>query len=85
MGPSIRDPYPGPVEVTPRPPPPSTIRLSPDNNDRRPRPSAAAAAGLSFLPGIIVQGHEWYFIAVTRAAADGHTQRWEKVLIGSMQ
>ncbi|KAH0425476.1 hypothetical protein CcaCcLH18_10935 [Colletotrichum camelliae] len=28
--------------------------------------SPAAAAGLSFLPGIIVQGHEWWFIAVGR-------------------
>ncbi|KAK2023726.1 hypothetical protein LX32DRAFT_600204 [Colletotrichum zoysiae] len=65
--------------------PSSSAGLGTDNNDRRPRPSAAAAAGLSFLPGIIVQGHEWYFIAVTRAAADGHTQRWEKVLIGSTQ
>ncbi|KAL0929964.1 uncharacterized protein CTRU02_215173 [Colletotrichum truncatum] len=49
------------------------------------RPSPAAATGLAFLPGVIVQGHEWYFIAITRAAADGYTRRWEKVLIGSTQ
>ncbi|KAK2052530.1 hypothetical protein LY76DRAFT_598530 [Colletotrichum caudatum] len=48
------------------------------------KPSAAAASGLVFLPGIIVQGHEWYFVAVTRAA-DGRTQRWEKTLIGTTE
>lgn len=47
-----------------------------------PRASPAAAAGLSFLPGIIVQGHEWWFMAVTRKP-DGATEFWSKTLIGS--
>ncbi|OHE98078.1 hypothetical protein CORC01_06592 [Colletotrichum orchidophilum] len=44
--------------------------------------SSAAAAGLVFLPGIIVQGHEWWFIAVTRKP-DGKTELWTKTPIGS--
>ncbi|KAF4807643.1 hypothetical protein CGCSCA5_v013183 [Colletotrichum siamense] len=51
---------------------------------RRPRPSPAAAAGLTLLPGIIVQGHEWYFVAATRAA-NGKTNLWHKMPIGSTQ
>ncbi|KAK1958671.1 hypothetical protein LY78DRAFT_685942 [Colletotrichum sublineola] len=44
--------------------------------------SPAAAAGLAFLPGIIVQGHEWWFVAVTRKP-DRTTEFWSKTLIGS--
>ncbi|KAH9225232.1 hypothetical protein K456DRAFT_1755518 [Colletotrichum gloeosporioides 23] len=51
---------------------------------RRPRPSPAAAAGLTLLPGIIVQGHEWYFVAATRAA-NGKTNLWHKIPVGSTQ
>ncbi|GKT97256.1 hypothetical protein Ct61P_15106 [Colletotrichum tofieldiae] len=49
-----------------------------------PKPSASAAARLVFLPGVTVQGNKWYLIAVTRAA-DGHTKRWEKTVIGSTE
>ncbi|KAH0422363.1 hypothetical protein CcaCcLH18_12854 [Colletotrichum camelliae] len=51
---------------------------------RRPRPSPAAATGLALLPGIIVQGHEWYFVAATRVA-DGKTNLWHKIPFGSTQ
>ncbi|KAL0929597.1 uncharacterized protein CTRU02_215496 [Colletotrichum truncatum] len=48
----------------------------------RPGYTPAAAAGLTFLPGIIVQGHEWWFVAVVRKP-DGATEFWSKKLIGS--
>ncbi|KAL3303748.1 hypothetical protein RB213_001121 [Colletotrichum asianum] len=54
------------------------------DDTRRPRPSPAAAAGLTLLPGIIVQGHEWYFVAATRAA-NGKTNLWHKIPFGSTQ
>ncbi|KAF4885553.1 hypothetical protein CGCF415_v015357 [Colletotrichum fructicola] len=50
----------------------------------RPTTSAAALSGLVFLPGIIVQGHNWHFVAVTRSA-DGRTRYWENTLIGTTQ
>ncbi|KAK1992090.1 hypothetical protein LX36DRAFT_715594 [Colletotrichum falcatum] len=50
----------------------------------RDKSSAAAASGLVFLPGVIVQGHDWYFLAITRAA-DERTQRWERTLMGTTQ
>ncbi|KAJ3955234.1 hypothetical protein N0V92_008250, partial [Colletotrichum tropicale] len=49
-----------------------------------PKKSAAALSGLVFVPGIIVQGHDWHFIAVTRSA-DGRTQYWDKTQIGTTQ
>ncbi|KAF4892660.1 hypothetical protein CGCVW01_v014211 [Colletotrichum viniferum] len=49
-----------------------------------PKTSAAALSGLVFLPGIIVQGHDWHFVAVTRSA-DGRTQYWDKTQIGTTQ
>ncbi|KAK6221467.1 hypothetical protein QIS74_04760 [Colletotrichum tabaci] len=53
-------------------------------NIKEPRPSAAAASGLVFLPGIVVQGHDWYFVAMTRSAA-GKTRLYSRVLCGSTQ
>ncbi|KAK1975708.1 hypothetical protein LZ30DRAFT_605024 [Colletotrichum cereale] len=44
--------------------------------------SPASARGLVFLPGIIIQGHEWWFVAVARKP-DGATELWNKTLIGS--
>jgi hypothetical protein len=37
---------------------------------------------MPFLPLLIVQGHEWYFLAATRDI-DGQTRIWSKVAIGS--
>ncbi|KAK1948920.1 hypothetical protein LY78DRAFT_594901 [Colletotrichum sublineola] len=48
------------------------------------RPSTAAEAGLAFLPGLVVLGHDWYFIAITRDK-DGLTRQWSKVLIGTTE
>ncbi|KAK0371739.1 hypothetical protein CLIM01_10893 [Colletotrichum limetticola] len=53
-------------------------------NVNDPKPSAAAAAGLVFLPGIVVQGHDWYFVAMTRSAA-GKSRLYSRVLCGSTQ
>ncbi|KAI1593419.1 hypothetical protein PtrCC142_011319 [Pyrenophora tritici-repentis] len=39
--------------------------------------------GLPFLPVIVTQGHEWYFLAATRSKRE--TVLWEKVLLGSTQ
>ena len=55
--------------------------------------------GLPFFPVIVIQGHEWYFLAVTRnksetvclslpiSSAVSHNAQvlWEKVLLGSTQ
>ncbi|KZL82761.1 hypothetical protein CI238_13189, partial [Colletotrichum incanum] len=60
---------------------------SPDvdsGNANDPKLSAAAAAGLVFLPGIVVQGHDWYFVAMTRSAA-GKSQLYSRILCGSTQ
>ncbi|KAH6975817.1 hypothetical protein EDB80DRAFT_594352 [Ilyonectria destructans] len=51
-------------------------------------PRKHAIENLQFLPGIIVQGHDWFFIAATRGRTlEGTNQRetiiWSKVLIGS--
>ncbi|KDN64198.1 hypothetical protein CSUB01_12688, partial [Colletotrichum sublineola] len=43
-----------------------------------------AEAGLAFLPGLVVLGHDWYFIAITRDK-DGLTRQWSKVLIGTTE
>ncbi|KZL81264.1 hypothetical protein CI238_12580, partial [Colletotrichum incanum] len=51
---------------------------------RQPKPSAAAKAGLVFLPGIIILGHDWYMVAVTRTA-DGTTRIWNKIPLGSTE
>ncbi|KAF4969890.1 hypothetical protein FSARC_2967 [Fusarium sarcochroum] len=44
---------------------------------------------LPFLPGIIVQGHDWYFVASTLGGLVDGKQRqvliWNKVLIGSTE
>ncbi|PVH91463.1 hypothetical protein DM02DRAFT_734165 [Periconia macrospinosa] len=40
-------------------------------------------SGLPFLPVIVIQGHEWYFLAATRV--QGETVLWERVLVGSTQ
>lgn len=49
-----------------------------------PKPSAAATAGLVFLPGLVVLGHDWYFVAMTRSP-DGKSRLYNRVLIGSTQ
>lgn len=56
--------------------------------------------GLPFLPVIVIQGHEWYFLAATRIhgetvglmsknkyrkASNGIQILWERVLVGSTQ
>ncbi|GKT67346.1 LOW QUALITY PROTEIN: hypothetical protein ColTof4_14050 [Colletotrichum tofieldiae] len=51
---------------------------------RKPKPSAAAKAGLVFLPGIIILGHDWYLVAVARTA-DGTTRIWNKIPLGSTE
>ncbi|KAK2051560.1 hypothetical protein LY76DRAFT_621096 [Colletotrichum caudatum] len=48
------------------------------------RASTAADTGLAFLPGLVVLGHDWYFIAITRDK-DGLTRQWSKVLIGTTE
>ncbi|KAK6206226.1 hypothetical protein QIS74_13645 [Colletotrichum tabaci] len=48
------------------------------------RRSTAAEAGLAFLPGLVAQGHDWYFIAITRDE-DGLTRQWSKILIGTTE
>ncbi|KAK2036375.1 hypothetical protein LZ31DRAFT_561188 [Colletotrichum somersetense] len=53
-------------------------------NVNDPKPSAAAAAGLVFLPGIVVQGHDWYFVAMTRSAT-GKSRLFSRILCGSTQ
>ncbi|KAK1963041.1 hypothetical protein LY78DRAFT_705425 [Colletotrichum sublineola] len=54
------------------------------SNANDPKPSAAAAAGLVFLPGIVVQGHDWYFVAMTRSAT-GQSRLYSRILCGSTQ
>ncbi|KAK2052991.1 hypothetical protein LY76DRAFT_525582 [Colletotrichum caudatum] len=49
-----------------------------------PKASAAAAARLVFLPGIVVQGHDWYFVAMTRSAT-GKSRLYSRILFGSTQ
>lgn len=50
--------------------------------------SADDIADLQYLPGIIIQGHDWHFIAATRGPeVKTHKRRqiiiWNKILIGS--
>ncbi|KAG8413152.1 hypothetical protein J3459_015719 [Metarhizium acridum] len=50
--------------------------------------SADDIADLQYLPGIIIQGHDWHFIAATRGPeVKKHKRRqiiiWNKILIGS--
>ncbi|KAK1951950.1 hypothetical protein LY78DRAFT_664541 [Colletotrichum sublineola] len=44
--------------------------------------SPATAAGLVFLPAVIIQGHEWSFVALTRDR-DGVARLWCKLLFAS--
>jgi hypothetical protein len=48
---------------------------------------AAELPDMTFLPGIIIQGHDWNFIAATRGGGSpdtgARTVVWHKVLIGS--
>lgn len=54
---------------------------------RRPTPESdiatdpAAAAFPSFLPAVIIQGHDWHFVATTRTSAC--TTLWAKQTFGS--
>lgn len=47
----------------------------------------SGAEELEFLPGIIIQGHDWMFIAATQGRIlDGNEREtiiWSKILIGS--
>ncbi|KAF5005409.1 hypothetical protein FDECE_8145 [Fusarium decemcellulare] len=48
--------------------------------------TSASATGLDFLPALIVQGHDWWFVAATRhLRPDGlhETILWSKVFMGS--
>ncbi|KAF0320983.1 hypothetical protein GQ607_011741, partial [Colletotrichum asianum] len=47
-----------------------------------PGSSPAAAFGLEFLPSVIIQGHEWWFVAVSRTSSNKNVF-WTKVYIGS--
>lgn len=38
---------------------------------------------IDFLPGLVVQGHQWYFVATTRDPASGKAHIYLKMLVGS--
>lgn len=46
---------------------------------------AAALAELGFLPGIIVQGHQWHLVLSTFDAKSGKTTLWADQLFGTTQ
>lgn len=50
-----------------------------------PAPRPNARRKMEFLPGIIIHGHEWLFVATVPDAADGQPVLYTKVLLGSTE